>query len=174
MKRLWVLSYPLSVQRRLIRLGGCPGWSEYSLGAQVNLLVLSCCGSVIISKFILEQYKYLLRLKSQLDFIQYISHTWENMSHLMTKPTKWHVCPATTQIFAVCMKKPCFLSYLLIAQRRLWSDWADAQANLSLRSAHSDFVGFVMRRLICLLRCVTKVRPKPAQLQNPASLKIWI
>ena len=34
MKKVWVLSCPLSAQRRLIRLGGCPGWSEYSLGAQ--------------------------------------------------------------------------------------------------------------------------------------------
>ena len=34
MKKAWVLSYPLSAQRRLIRLGGCPGWSEPSLGAQ--------------------------------------------------------------------------------------------------------------------------------------------
>ena len=33
MKKSWVLSYPLSAQRRLIRLGGCPGWSESSLGA---------------------------------------------------------------------------------------------------------------------------------------------
>ena len=34
MKKAWVLSYPLSAQRKLIRLGGCPGWSESSLGAQ--------------------------------------------------------------------------------------------------------------------------------------------
>ena len=33
-KKAWVLSYPLSAQWRLIRLGGCPGWSESSLGAQ--------------------------------------------------------------------------------------------------------------------------------------------
>ena len=33
MKKPWVLSYPLSAQRRLIRLGECPGWSESSLGA---------------------------------------------------------------------------------------------------------------------------------------------
>ena len=33
-------------------------------------------------------------------------------------------------------------------QRRLWSDWADAQADLSLRWAHTHFVGFVMSRLI--------------------------
>ena len=31
---------------------------------------------------------------------------------------------------------------------RLWSDWADAQADLSLRWAHSPIIGFVMRRLI--------------------------
>ena len=34
-------------------------------------------------------------------------------------------------------------------QRRLWSDWADAQADLSLRWAHSHIVGFVMSRLMC-------------------------
>ena len=34
MKKAWVLSYPLSAQWRLIRLGGCPGWSKSSLGAQ--------------------------------------------------------------------------------------------------------------------------------------------
>ena len=34
MKKAWVLSYPLSAQRRLIRLGRCPGWSESLLGAQ--------------------------------------------------------------------------------------------------------------------------------------------
>ena len=34
MKKTWVLSYPLRAQwRLLIRLGGCPGWSESSLGA---------------------------------------------------------------------------------------------------------------------------------------------
>ena len=45
MKKPWILSYPLSIQRRLIRLGGCPGWSESSLGAQVILLVLSSSGA---------------------------------------------------------------------------------------------------------------------------------
>ena len=30
-----------------------------------------------------------------------------------------------------------------------WSDWADTQADLSLRWAHTHFVGFVMSRLIC-------------------------
>ena len=33
-KKDWVLRYPLSAQWRLIRLGGCPGWSESLLGAK--------------------------------------------------------------------------------------------------------------------------------------------
>ena len=45
LKRNWVLIYTLSAQRRLIRLGGCPGWSESSLGTKVILLVLSWGGS---------------------------------------------------------------------------------------------------------------------------------
>ena len=36
----------------------------------------------------------------------------------------------------------------LSAQRRLWSVWVDAQADLSLRWAHTHFVGFVMSWLI--------------------------
>ena len=82
-----------------------------------------------------------------------------NMSRDMTKPTKW-VCAqhrlrsawASAQVwsvFAVRMKKAWVLSYPLSAQWRLWSDWADAQADPSLRWAHSHFVGFVVSRLIC-------------------------
>ena len=37
-------------QWRLIRLGGCPGWSESSLAAQVILLVLSWCGSLYLKR----------------------------------------------------------------------------------------------------------------------------
>ena len=45
MNKDWVLSFPLGSQRRWIRLGGCPGWSESSLGAHAILLVLSWGGS---------------------------------------------------------------------------------------------------------------------------------
>ena len=48
LKKPRVLNYLLSAQRRLIRLGGCPGWSESSLGAHVILFVLSCCGSNVL------------------------------------------------------------------------------------------------------------------------------
>ena len=35
MKKPWVLSYPLNAQLILIRLGGCPGWPESSLGIHI-------------------------------------------------------------------------------------------------------------------------------------------
>ena len=41
--------YFMQKAKTLIRLGGCPGWSESSLGAHVIVLILSCCGSNIIS-----------------------------------------------------------------------------------------------------------------------------
>ena len=70
--------------------------------------------------------------------------------------------PSLIRVFAVRMKKHWVLSYQLSAQRnsdqtgrmpgwserRIWSDWADAQVVLSLRWAYSHFVGFVMLRLI--------------------------
>ena len=46
------------------------------------------------------------------------------------------------RVFAVHMKKAWALSYPLSAQRRLWSDWADAQIDLSLRWAHMPFCWF--------------------------------
>ena len=61
--------------------------------------------------------------------------------------------PSLIRVFTVRMKKAWTLSYPLSGQRRLWSDWADSQAHLSLRWAHTHFVGFVMSRLICL--CTT-------------------
>ena len=46
MKKAWVFNYPLRAQRRLIRLGGCPGWCAGLMwvfaGHTVTLLVLSC------------------------------------------------------------------------------------------------------------------------------------
>ena len=44
-KKTWVLGYPSGAQRILIRLSGCPGLSESSLGTHAILLVLSCVGS---------------------------------------------------------------------------------------------------------------------------------
>ena len=73
------------------------------------------------------------------------------LGRIVPKPTKWHVRPAKTQlslgirlirVFAVRLEKARILNYPLSAQRRLWSDWADAQAVLSLRWAHMPFCWF--------------------------------
>ena len=58
----------------------------------------------------------------------------------------WHQ-PSLIRVSVVCMTKAWVLSYLLSTQRRLWSDWADAQADLSFVGRTCHFVGFVMRRL---------------------------
>ena len=60
--------------------------------------------------------------------------------------------PSLIRVFAVCMKKHWVLSYPLSAQRMLWSDWADAQADLSIRWAHTHFVSFDMSRLIYIIK----------------------
>ena len=83
---------------------------------------------------------------------------YRDLSHDMTKPTKWHVRPANTRIsLGIC---PVWSESSLSAWRNLgslathwvhsedWSDWADAQADLNLRWAHTHFVGFVMSYLI--------------------------
>ena len=80
------------------------------------------------------------------------------LSRNMTKPTKWPVCPVKTQIsLGIRLVWSVFSAHLMgskgsnvfsCRQQRLWSVWADAQADLSLRWAHSHFVGFVMRWLI--------------------------
>ena len=93
---------------------------------------------------------------------------------LVSKHELWHdetnkmsVCPAKTQIsLGICPVWSVFAVPLMgsygpklssCGQRRLWSDWVDAQADLSLRWAHSHFVGFVMSRLnSCALRVTLK------------------
>ena len=67
-------------------------------------------------------------------------------------------------VFAVHIKKAWVLSYPSSAQRRLWSVWADAQADLSLRWAHSHIVGFVMSWLSLVPLIVTMKQPEHAQI----------
>ena len=53
----------------------------------------------------------------------------------------WHP-PSLIRVFVVRMKKHWVFSYPLSAQWRLWPDWTDAQADLSLRWAHMPFCWF--------------------------------
>ena len=50
--------------------------------------------------------------------------------------------PSLFRVFAVHRKKAWVLSFPVSAQRRLWSDWVDAQADLSLCWAHMSFCWF--------------------------------
>ena len=80
------------------------------------------------------------------------SRKQNEMSHLMTKPTKWHVRPAKTQISLGI--HPVWSESSLSTWRKLgslathwahsedWSDWAEAQADLSLRWAHMPLCWF--------------------------------
>ena len=50
--------------------------------------------------------------------------------------------PSLIRVFAVHMKKAWILSYPLSTQQKLWSDWVDAQADLSHHWAHMPFSRF--------------------------------
>ena len=52
--------WPVRPAKALIRLGGCPGWSESSLGAQIIFLVLSCGGSFVFFVFLASAWSLLL------------------------------------------------------------------------------------------------------------------
>ena len=68
------------------------------------------------------------------------------MSRNMTKPTKWHARPAKTQISlgirpvwsesSLCTQWEAKDTNFLHVDSEDWSDWADAQADLSLRWVH--------------------------------------
>ena len=80
----------------------------------------------------------------------------KEVSCLMTKPTKWHVCPAKTDkpghppslisVITVSMKKTWVLSYPLSTQRRLIR-LGRMPRLIWVFAGCTVFVGFVMRRL---------------------------
>ena len=77
--------------------------------------------------------------------------TWQNQQSdcVPSKDSEQPVHPPSLiRVFTVRMKKAWVLSYPSSTQRRLWSNWDDAQADLSLRWVHCHFVGFVMTWLI--------------------------
>ena len=70
--------------------------------------------------------------------------------------------PSLIKVFAVCMKNAWVLSYPLSAQWRIWSDWADAQADLSLCWAHRSCCWFchAVAHLLFIIRIVCLGRTK--------------
>ena len=155
-------AYPLSVQRRLISLGGCPGWSESSLGAQsfccfcheVAHIINVCLwfSDSFFTKCIGYNTNYWCNYIGKSDGHQYKwAATWQNQQSECA-PSKdsdqpGHL-PSLIRVFAVRLMGSYRPKLSSCGQRRLWSDWVDAQADLNLRWAHTYFVGFVMSRLI--------------------------
>ena len=100
------------------------------------------------------------------------------MSHLI-KPTKRPLCPGKTQIslgicpiwsvFAVRMKKHWVFSYPLSGHQSLWSDWADAQADRSLRWVHRSFWfrhAVAQMVLLCNRKCFLHFLRKMGKLKS--------
>ena len=91
-------------------------------------------------------------------FLHVLHWSLMHMSRVLTKPIKRHVRPAKTQIslgIHLVWSESSLSAWRKLgslaahrAHSKDWSDWANAQADLSLRWAHSHFVGFVMTHLI--------------------------
>ena len=134
-----------------MRLCGCPGCSESSLSAQ------SFCWFCHVAARNVRMQCRTWSDCSSLSCIYTVSPdqtpplravwaaTWQNQQNECAPSEDSYQPdhpPSLIRVFAVRMKKAWVLSYPLSAQRRLWSDWADAQADLSLRWAQMPFCWF--------------------------------
>ena len=75
----------------------------------------------------------------------------DKTNKMTSAPSEDSVRPVWS-VFAVRMQKAWVLSYPLSVQRRLWPDWADAQADLSLRWAHIPFCWFCHEAAQCIIQ----------------------
>ena len=145
--------------KTLLRLGGCPGWSESSLGTQS--LHWFCHVVAQIAAVHVQSYLIADLLKITCTFVKITlgPNKWglRFFMYLIVKYVAWLKCSSTTQIWAATWQNK---RNDLSAQRRLrsesslcaqwvakdpsflhadsedWSDWADAQADLNLHWAH--------------------------------------
>ena len=66
--------------KALIRQGGCPGWSESSLGAEEILLVLSCGGSIFSSHWTILTDFFLQAVRQYLNYRRLFEHVMRKPS----------------------------------------------------------------------------------------------
>ena len=133
--------------KTLVRLGGCPGWFESSLGAR-SLLVLSCRSSYI-KTWAQDTGCFVTSWLIPIHYNSNYDISWAHIQYnkglflfvtildepLHDKTNKMNVRPAKTQItlgilpvwsvFAVRMKKAWVLSYPLIRQGG-FPDWSES------------------------------------------------
>ena len=126
--------------------------SDFITSARVELIILWKVAGAIFYYFSRYSILHFLCLSDPILPTNYIwAATWQNQQNECApsedSDQPGHP-PSLIRVFAVRMKKDWVLSYPLSALRRLWSEWVDTQTDLSLRWAHSHFVGFDMRLLM--------------------------
>ena len=127
---------------------GCAGWSAQLLFAySINRFCHAVDLMLGVTNMILR-FSEAQKIKI---YIRIWGATWQNQQNGMCAQwifrSAWAFAQSDQSPLSA-WRKLGVLSYPLSAQRRLWSDWADAQADLSLRWAHMPFFfGFVIRRL---------------------------
>ena len=99
-----------------------------------------------------ENFSWFVSLKLFLLVINIWAATWKT-NKMSVRPAKSQISLGIRPVWSETSLSAWrnlgpLATYPLSAQRRLCSDWADAQADLSLRWPHSHFVGFVMSRII--------------------------
>ena len=114
------------------------------------LAFFRCCSRILKCKNKIKN-NFNKMQKFSLGLLLYWSKMSVHSSHAKNEPphdktSNMTVCPAKTRslirVFAIRLKKAWVLSYPLSAKQRLWSDWVDAKADLSLRWAHRSFCRF--------------------------------
>ena len=159
------LSHTSSVwtAKALVRLRGCAGSPELSLVACVISTIISWAGSFFTNEQPHEQRDLdVVVVTASGAFCYFSDAPYSSLYSVSKQNIKWasswqnqqNDCaasedtdqpghpPSLIRVFAVRMKEDWVLNYPMSAQRRFWSDWEDAQADLSLRWAHMPFRWF--------------------------------
>ena len=170
----------------LIRLGGCPGWSEFSLGAHAILLVLSWGGSNVTGSFLcttslwdetlnLGPRQWLLNVGSTPQ-CWHSFRWWWNPIAIFCLPSIWEWG---------CGGLPAF-SHLLYWEGYVWEKWATSWENLfmqyennkgadqpaHLRSLISTFVVRCLDSIIPILAISKISRLELASVAEKTGLKL--
>ena len=128
--------------KALIRLCGCTGWSLILSRQRTTKALMHR----LICAFVVRCLDSIRPLVS----IPEISSLYiAPVTAQACLSVPWLKITSLIRVFAVRLKKVCVLCYPLSAQRRLWSDWVDTQADLSLRWAHMPFCWFCHEALKC-------------------------
>ena len=115
----------------------------------LQIMKIQICFAFLQSDLVRHSLENVLTAKDLMGLCRWQVDTglcYSHMSQRMTKPTKWHVHPVITQI---SLGRPGCSESSLSTWRKLgsldthwvhsedWSDWADAQADLSSLGAHA-------------------------------------